>query len=134
MEEALDLSFDRLLMIMMMVGAVTPVCCCGCVDILSCLRYGWQISHHTIPCHWDTELLFVLHVMTSMATKRSSHLLNLPRTGSYPLTPAQNQVVIILTSAILLPTTLHSYLSQIFTASQFCLIVHLILFIIPARH
>jgi len=23
---------------------VTPVCCCGCVDILSCLRCGWQLQ------------------------------------------------------------------------------------------
>ena len=22
----------------------TPACCCGCVDILSCLLYGWQLQ------------------------------------------------------------------------------------------
>jgi len=66
--------------------------------------------------------------------KRSSHLLRLPRTESYPLTLAQNQGAIVLVSSILLPTTLHLYFSQLFTSFQFCLIVHLSLFIIPAWH
>ena len=96
--------------------SVTPVCFCGYVDILSCLRYGWQISHHTTACYWDTGLL--LHAVTSIATKRSSHLLRLPRTGSYPLTPAQNQGDIILVRSILLSTTPHFYLSKHFTASS----------------
>jgi len=93
-----------------------------------------EISHHITACYWDTGLLFVLHVITSIATKRFSHLLQLPRTGSYPLTPAQNQGAIILVSSILLSTTFHLYFTQLFTASHFCLIVHLSLFIIPARH
>jgi len=38
----------------------------------------------------------VLHMISCIAMKRSSHLLHLPRTGSYLLTPAQNQGTIIL--------------------------------------
>ena len=60
------------------------------------LNSDTEISHHTTTCYWDTRLLFVLHERTSITTKTSSHLLHLPRTGSYPLTPAQNQGAIIL--------------------------------------
>ena len=58
------------------------------------------------------------HEYIATATKRSSHLLHLPRTVSYPLTPAQNQGTIILVSSIVLSTTLHLYFSQLLTASQ----------------
>jgi len=42
------------------------------------------------------DCFFVPHVITSIATKRSSHLLHLPRTGSYPRTSVHNQGTIII--------------------------------------
>ena len=37
---------------------VTPVCCCGCADILTCLRYGWKLRVYKYNKSVDNTMLY----------------------------------------------------------------------------
>jgi len=77
----------------------------------------WLFSERFHSIETRVQILYI-HEYIGTTTKRFSHLLHLPRTGSYPLTPAQNQRTIILVSSILQSTNLHLYFSQLLTVSQ----------------
>jgi len=93
----------------------------------------WLLSERFHATETRVQVVYI-HEYIGTTTKRSSHLLHLPRTRSYPLTPAHNQGTIILVSSILQSTTLHVHFSQLLTPSQLWMTVHLSLFITPARH